>query len=175
MNDVMRNERVSQSDALHAGLIAGVIAGLAMAMVSMMMAMMTGEGFWAPVKKISVTLLSQSAVQEPGFQFIPVLVGMMIHFATAIAFGFIFALLALLSRGRSYGATVGVGIAYGLAIWVVMQFLVLPVVNPVMAQMPPLQFAMLHVIFGGTLGSYPAFLPSVKKSQTQGMRASRVA
>lgn len=172
MNGQIRREPVEQSEAVYAGVMAGVIAGIAMAMVSMMMAMMTGEGFWAPVKKISVTLLGQSAVQNSGFEFMPVMVGMMIHFATAIAFGIIF----VMSAGRrSYGPAIGWGIAYGLGIWVVMQFIVLPFVNPVMAQMPPLQFAMLHIIFGGTLGSYPAFLPSVSESEVRQIRPLRAA
>lgn len=172
MNKVYEHNSVPRSEAVYAGVMAGVIAGLAMAMVSMMMAMMTGEGFWAPVKKISVTLLGQSAVQNPGFEFMPVMVGMMIHFATAIMFGII---LVMLAGRRSYGPAIGWGIAYGLGIWVVMQFIVLPLVNPVMAQMPPLQFAMLHMIFGGTLGSYPAFLPSEPVSRAKALHSQRAA
>lgn len=101
MNDVYEHNRVQRSDAIYAGVMAGLIAGLAMAAVSMMMA---GEGFWAPVKKISVTLLGQSAVQNFGFEFMPVMVGMMIHFATAIVFGII---LVMLARRRAYGSAIG--------------------------------------------------------------------
>ena len=125
-----------------------------------------------PVKKISVTLLGPSVVQSPEFQMMPMMVGMMIHFATAMMFGILFALWG----GRcSYGPAIGWGIAYGLAIWVVMHFVVLPIVNPVMAQMPYLQFAMLHMIFGGTLGSYPAFLPSEAESRAKALRPERAA
>ncbi|WP_447979998.1 hypothetical protein [Candidatus Nitrospira bockiana] len=172
MNQYFARKHVNVGDAVYAGVLAGLLAGVAMAMVSMMMSMMTGQGFWMPVKKISVTLLGQSTVQDPGFQMMPVMVGMMIHFATAIMFGVIFALWG----GRwSYGPAIGWGIAYGLAIWVVMQFAVLPIVNPVMAEMPYLQFAMLHVIFGGTLGSYPAFLPSESESRAKALRSERAA
>ncbi|ALA60529.1 hypothetical protein [Nitrospira moscoviensis] len=172
MNDVYAHNSVPRSDAVYAGVMAGLIAGLAMAMVSMMMAMLTGEGFWAPVKKISVTLLGRSAVQNVGFEFMPVMVGMMIHFVTAIAFGIIF---ALLGGRQSYGSAVASGIGYGLAVWLVMQFIVLPFVNPVMADMPPLQFAILHMIFGGTLGSYPAFLPSIGGADVRTMRPPRAS
>lgn len=172
MEGPIRREPVEQSEAVSAGLKAGILAGLAMAMVSMMMAMMTGEGFWAPVKKISVTLLGQSAVQHAGFEVMPVMVGMIIHFGTAIGFGILFVML----MGRqSYGSAIGCGIAYGLGIWVVMHFLVLPVINSVMAQMPYLQFAMLHIIFGGMLGSYPAFLPPVSKSEPRRIRPPQTA
>lgn len=172
MNQYFARKQINVGEAVYAGVIAGIIAGSAMAMVSMMMSMMMGEGFWMPVKKISVTLLGPSVVQDPGFQMMPMMVGMMIHFMTAIAFGIIFALWG----GRwSYGPAIGWGIAYGLAIWVVMQFIVLPIVNPVMAQMPYLQFAMLHIIFGGTLASYPAFLPSEAESRAKVLRSERAA
>lgn len=56
-----------------------------------------------------------------------------------------------------------------------MHFIVLPMVNPVMAQMPALQFAMLHMIFGGTLGSYPAFLPAMTDAESRRMQPPRAA
>ncbi len=172
MHEYFARNQINAGEAVYAGLMAGIIAGIAMAMVSMTMSMMMGAGFWMPVKKISVTLLGQSAVQDAGFQRMPVMVGMMIHFMTAMVFGAIFALWG----GRwSYGPAIGWGIAYGLTIWVVMQFLVLPIVNPVMAQMPYLQFAMLHMIFGGTLGIYPAFLPSEAESRAKALRSERAA
>lgn len=90
------------------------------------------------------------------------MVGMMIHFATAIGFGIIFSLIG----GRlSYGQAISWGIVYGLGIWLFMQFLWLPIVNPAMAQMPSLPFAIEHTIFGGFLGTYPAFLGSRAETQ----------
>jgi uncharacterized membrane protein YagU involved in acid resistance len=170
MNQSLEQDRTNQSEAIYAGVMAGLIAGIAMAVVSMIMALLTGEGFWAPVKKVSVTLLGASAAQEPGFQFMPVMVGMMIHFVTAIALGIIF---ALLGGRRSSGSAVASGIGYGLAIWLVMQFIVLPFVNPVMADMPPLQFAMLHMICGGTLGSYQPKNGSQRVMSAPFLRATR--
>lgn len=172
MNQFFSRKQINVGEAVYAGLMAGIMAGIAMAMVAMLMSMMMGQGFFVPVKKISVTLLGPSAVQSPEFQIMPMMVGMMIHFATAIMFGVLFALWG----GRwSYGPAIGWGIAYGLAIWIVMHFVVLPIVNPVMANMPYLQFAMLHMIFGGTLGSYPAFLPSEVESRAKALRSERAA
>jgi len=83
--------------------------------------------------------------------------------------------LPLLAGRRSYGSAVGLGIVYGLAIWVGMHFLVLPIVNPVMAAMPALQFAMLHLIFGGMLGSYPVFLPPIHETEARRMQPPQAA
>ncbi len=168
----LAQNKITPREAVSAGAFAGILAGTAMAMISMMMSMTTGQGFWMPMKKISVTLLGPSVLQDPSFQMMPVIVGVIIHFITSMAFGMLFALWG----GRwSYGPAIGWGAAYGLAIWIVMHFLVLPVVNPVMAQMPVPQFAILHVIFGGTLGSYLAFLPRITEIEARETRPFRAA
>lgn len=167
MASYFERKEINFREAVYAGVFAGVIAGIAMSIVAMATAMMMGQEVWAPVKMIAVTFLDRAWLDRPGFQMTPILVGMMIHFATAIGFGVIFALLG----GRlDYGRAVGRGVIYGLGIWLFMQFIWLPIVNPVMANMPYLPFAIEHVIFGGFLGSYPALLPSSKKSQMEAER-----
>lgn len=103
-------KQVTPGEVAYAGVIAGILAGIAMAIVSMGWAMMTGRGAWTPVKMIAVTVLNRSWLDRPGFQFTPVMVGMMIHFATAIGFGIIFSLIG----GRlSYGQA----ISWGISVW----------------------------------------------------------
>ena len=156
---------------LSAGAVAGILAGSAMAICLMLIAMIAGEGFWLPLKKISVTLLGESAIQNSVFELWPVMAGIMIHFATAIAFGIVFAFIE--ERRQSYSSAVRAGIIYGLNVWIIMQFLVLPAINPVVAGMPYLQLAILHIIFGGTLGGYVTFLPT--RAEVLAKRSHQVA
>jgi uncharacterized membrane protein YagU involved in acid resistance len=172
MATYFERKQVTTGETIYAGVLAGIIAGIAMSIVAMATAMMMGQEVWAPVKMIAITFLDDAWMERPGFQMTPILAGMMIHFATAIGFGVIFSLLG----GRlSYGEAVGWGVLYGLAIWLFMQFFWLPIINPMMAQMPYLPFAIEHAIFGGFLGSYPAFLPSMAKRQAKAERERRAA
>ncbi|MCG3117733.1 MAG: DUF1440 domain-containing protein [Candidatus Manganitrophus sp. SA1] len=164
-------KKITFGEAVYSGALAGIIAGIVMSMVAMAFAVMMGQEIWAPVKMIAVTVLDDAWLNRPGFHMLPMMVGMMIHFATAIGFGILFALMG----GRfSVGRAIGRGIVYGLGIWLVMQFLVLPIINPVMADMPYLPFAIEHMFFGGFLGVYPAFLPPLSKSQAN-MQRERLA
>jgi uncharacterized membrane protein YagU involved in acid resistance len=165
-------KKINVGEAVYSGIMAGIIAGLVMSMVAMAAAMMMGQEIWAPPKMIAVTVLDPSWLDRPGFQMIPLMVGMMIHFVTAIGFGILFALIG----GRlDYGRAIKRGIVYGLAIWLFMQFISLPIINPVMADMPYVPFAMEHAVFGGFLGVYLAFLPSPAESQAKAQRERRVA
>ena len=158
MNALNEYGELKATQVFSAGAVAGILAGSAMAIFLMLLAMIAGEGFWLPLKKISVTLLGESAIQNSVFELLPVIVGILIHFATAIAFGIVFAFIE--ERRQSYSSAVRAGIIYGLNVWIIMHFLVLPVINPVLAGMPYLLFAILHIIFGGTLGGYVTFLPT---------------
>lgn len=164
--------QVTAGEGVYAGVRAGIVAGIIMSMIAMAFALMMGQEIWAPPKMIAVTFLDRAWLERPGFQMTPILAGMMIHFATAIGLGVIFALLG----GRlSYGRAIGWGVVYGLVIWLFMQFLWLPLVNPVMAQMPYLPFAVEHAVFRGFLGTYPAFLPSAAERQAKAARERRAA
>ena len=143
MATYFERKEINVGEAIYSGALAGIIAGMVMSMVAMGFAMMMGQGLWAPPKMIAATLLDRSGLDRPGFQMIPVMVGMMIHFATAVGFGVIFSLFG----GRlSYGRAIGWGVVYGLAIWLFMQFIGLPIINPVMAGMPYLPFAIEHAL-----------------------------
>lgn len=172
MATYFERKEINIGEAIYSGTLAGIIAGMVMSMVAMGFAMMMGQELWAPPKMIAATLLDQPGLDRPGFQMIPVMVGMMIHFATAIGAGILFSLIG----GRlTYGASIGWGIVFGLAVWLFMQFIGLPIINPVMAGMPYLPFAIEHAVFGGFLGIYPAFLPSQAESQERQARRERFA
>jgi uncharacterized membrane protein YdjX (TVP38/TMEM64 family) len=122
MSTDSERKRINMGGAIYAGVMAGTNAAIFMLMAAMGFAVVMGQEKWAPVKMIAITFLDHSWLDRPGFQMVPILVGMTIHFATAIGFGAIFSLLG----GRlSNKQAIGWGIVYGLAIWLFLFLLVL--------------------------------------------------
>jgi hypothetical protein len=134
-------------------LLGGIVASLVMGMIEMIYEAIAGSGFWAPVVYIGATVLrGLQTVQPPvAFNFWGVVLGLMGHMMNSIILGFIF--VALFARGsRARGALVTSGAAYGLAVFFVMWYLVVPVVDPVLRQLNAPVFAAAHMMWGAALG-----------------------
>lgn len=131
----------------------GVIGGLLMAMVTMVVEWTIGDGFWAPLVYISAVLLRdlQDVVGEPGFIAGPVLLGAVLHFLTAIVLTSAFVQLAP-RRWQEASTLVLVGMLFGLLVYLVAWYVVLPLVNPVMLQLNGWGFALGHVAWGAAAG-----------------------
>ena len=151
-----REEPILLREAALPGALSGLCAAAAMAAVLMLFSSRQGD-LWQPMKLIAATVLGAKAAGMPGFQPLPVVVGATIHFATGVALGVFF---AWLGGFLTTGGAMAWGINFGLAVWVIMQFGLLPVLNPWMAAFPPVPFALAHGLFGLVLGSYPRFLPA---------------
>jgi hypothetical protein len=133
-----------------AGIIAGLIAGIAMAMVAMMLMPMMGRGMWSPVKLMAGTLQGEAALEGGAAT---ILLGMMIHMGMSAVLGVIFALIVGALGWAGLWTLIVAGIVYALIVWVVNQYAILPVVDKVMAErMPPMAFAVTHVVYGAVLG-----------------------
>lgn len=135
------------------GAIFGVIGAVAMGMYAMVVALIQMGDFWMPMKGIAATFLGEAAMQ-PGFALGPVLIGMMFHLFNGAWLG---ALFGLITPNLAVAWTIVAGLVFGVvealgALWVV-----LPVVDPVMAQMLSLDanWIIEHLIFGFMLGLYP--------------------
>ena len=150
-----REDPISFRAAVRPGLIVGLIGGVLMGLVLMLFAFRQGDVF-RPMKLIAATLLGENALSGAGLQPGPVLLGMILHFMTAIFFGIFF---AWIGGYLTLGAAMGWGVIFGLSVWVIMQYGLLPVINPFLAATPPLPFAIAHVIFGLSLGTYPRYFP----------------
>lgn len=145
-------------EAIRPGLISGVIGAVLMGILSMLLAARQGDPF-LPMKLIAATFLKENALRG-GFKPGPVLLGTLLHFTAAILLGIFFAWLG--GSLRAPAATAW-GVIFGLAVWVIMQYGILPVINPSLAAMPPGAFAVTHAVFGASLGTYPYFLPAARK------------
>ena len=133
------------------GIVAGIIGGIVMAAFSMVHAAMVGVGFWTPLRLIAATTSGVDALIGGGGILIW---GLMIHMMVSAMYGVILA--ALLPRRAGTAAGFGIGLAYGVAVWAVMTFIGLPLVNSTMqariALMPGWWF-FEHLLFGSVTGA----------------------
>ena len=135
------------------GAIFGVIAAIVLGMYAMMVALVLQGDFWMPMKGIAATFLGEAAMQ-PGFAIGPILVGIIFHLFNGAWLG---ALFGLITPKLMLGWAIVAGLAFGLiealgALWVVV-----PLVNPLMAGMIGLDVHWIveHLLFGFVLGIYP--------------------
>ena len=139
-----------------AGAVFGLIGSIPMAMIAMMVMGIQSGDFWAPPKAIAATFLGESAMQ-PGFVMGPILIGMMFHLFNGAWLGALFGLITpklTLTWSALAGVMFGIVVALG-AVWVV-----LPIVDPVLAQSATDRLGMfwwlvVHMMFGLVTGLYP--------------------
>lgn len=139
----------ASKEAIGAGALAGLIGGIAMAMVSMLHAWIAGMGFWLPVKLIAATWFGVDALIG-GFGVI--IAGMMTHMMVSIVWGALFGLF--IGRRRTIGTALLVGLLYATAIWLVMTYVGLPLVNRTMldrVHMQPAWWILEHWVYGMAL------------------------
>ncbi len=134
-------------------LVAGLIASIVMGMWEMVVEQLIGNGFWAPVVYIAATVvrsLQQVAAPVP-FDLVGVVLGLMGHMMNSVILGVIFALIV--SRfATSVLPTVLSGMVYGVIIFAIMWFGVLPAINPVMLHLNAPVFLIGHLMWGVALG-----------------------
>jgi hypothetical protein len=135
------------------GVVAGIIGGMLMAMIMMVATAAGGMGLLAPLRLIAATFYGKDAMTGGG----PLIVGLMVHMMNSMVFGVLFAWTA----GRRLAALPALmaGVAFGVAIWAVMTFGGLPMLNPMMRErvaMMPVVWFVAHVAFGMGVGSAPA-------------------
>lgn len=137
------------------GVETGVVAGIAMAMVTMLTSYFMGTGFLTPLLLISATFFGQAALAG-GVGVIAA--GVVLHMMNSAVFGVIF---AYITRQASSGGTyLWAGLAFGIAIWAMITFAVLPVADPIMRQhvaMTPIPWFVNHLVFGAMLALTPYF------------------
>lgn len=131
--------------------IGGVVGGVLMGMVSMVLFPLLGiGGFWQPMNLIAA-LFNQEWGRIQGFAMLPSLVGMMVHLINSAVLGALFAWTA----SRTGGGVVGKAIVASVVLWVLADFVALPIVNPIMTRvLPEWLFALVHLMYGLGLGGY---------------------
>lgn len=136
-------------------LAGGIVAGMVMGMWQMILQAVipNGGGLWSPLVYIAATILRglQTVATPVPFNLLAVILGLMGHMMNSIIFGLIFAFL-IAPRIRSLAGRVVAGLIYGVVIYVVMWFAVVPLVDPVMLRLNAFAFLLGHMMWGIALG-----------------------
>jgi hypothetical protein len=142
--------RLDANGIFMGGLVAGVIAGAVMALVWMIKAGIEGAGFFLPARAIAGTYYGAEALAAGGGWAITL--GVLTHVVVSAFWGLLFAWVG--GARMSTGAACFAGLLYGIAIWALMSYAVLPAINPAMlgrvSDEPGWWFG-YHLIFGGML------------------------
>ena len=146
-------------------LLAGLIASLLLGMLEMLYGAITGIGFWSPVVFIAATIMRDlHRVGTPvEFQPVPVLLGLIGHMMNSVILAFVFSWL-IAPRLRGLTALAVGGMVYGLLVFVVMWFGVVPLVDPIMLKLNALAFAISHMMRGATVGLVLGWRPTAALS-----------
>ena len=130
-------------DVVVDGLLSGLLAGAGMGVFLVVVGLIGGVG---PGQTLG--LFAPAGSGEP-------LTGGLMHLAVAGLYGVGLALILhfLTRRGvdwRRYGWLLGV--VYGLVVWVVARFVLLPGLGIALADISPAQFVPAHLVYGAVLG-----------------------
>lgn len=137
-------------------LVPGLVASLVLGMWQMIVEALisTGAGLWSPPVYIAATLLRgfQTVGSPAPFDLLGVGLGLMGHMMNSIILGLIFAFL-IGPRLPTLGRQIVGGIVYGVAIFIGMWYLVLPLIDPVMLNLNAGVFFLGHMMWGAALGA----------------------
>ncbi len=138
-------------------LAAGAVASMVMGMWEMILEALLsgGKGFWSPLVYIGATVKRslqdlQGIEGTVSFDFIGVILGLMGHMMNSMIFGVIFALI-FATRLPSLAGKLVAGMAYGAMIYVVMWWVILPLIDPVMNDLNGFVFFLAHLMWGAAL------------------------
>lgn len=134
---------------------AGLLAGLVMGMWEMMIEAVipNGAGFWSAPTYIAAAVFRnlQTVAHPVPFDPVAVMAGLMGHMLNSVILGLIFALLVA-PRFKSWVSQAIAGMMYGAVVYVVMALAVVPLVDPVMANLNAVVFFLGHLMWGVALG-----------------------
>lgn len=144
------------------GAVGGAIAGMMMAMVEMVYGgLASGHTIWDAPMAIWAQVAGRDQFGAPADHISAIALGMGGHMANSMMLGVAFAVLAaLLVRSRSAMAPVALGTMFGLAVWVVMRYVLLPInggTSDLFAGStvsPQWVWWLAHGVFGMTLGAF---------------------
>lgn len=129
------------------GAIAGLGGGLAMIVIAAMLTSAMDGDIWREPREIAAPLVG---LNSP----IGVLVGTVLHFLMAGLLGAVFGIVKrrVLRLPSDYGVPVVAGLIYGLMLWFVAYFLVLPALNPALLDTYAPSFVIQHMVYGVVTG-----------------------
>jgi len=156
-------ENVNMKSAIWAGIIAGaVFVMVEMALIAL------GDGMvWGPPRMMAAIVMGEGVLPPPPtFDFVIVMVGMMVHFVLSIVLGLI--LGWIIARWRlSMTMSILAGIVFGLLVYLV-NFYGFTAFFPWFEMARHAITIFSHLLFGAVLGgAYRAMAPAPARSQAE--------
>jgi len=145
-----------QGSIWKAGLIAGLIAGVVELIVLAGLAVGQGVSVWVPVRMTAAIVLGPAALTPADtFDARATVIAFILHFGLSLAYGVV--IVALIRRLERMPA-LAVGVAFGIAVWLVNYFVLAPSFFPwLIASRGAVQTPFVHAIFGvAAVGVYMA-------------------
>jgi uncharacterized membrane protein YagU involved in acid resistance len=166
-------DRVSWGSRLVAGIADGILSAILMMGFMMAYSNAIGEGATMPLKALGALVYGVEALVAGSMA---MLAGAGIQLGFSIVLGVLFALC--MSRRTSIIAALFAGIAVGVVIWVVMDLVVMPYMDPTMAAriaLMPMAYFVAHLLFGIGLGLTPLFIRMLGRKRDERRSMSRRA
>lgn len=131
---------------------AGVVGGAVLMVLDLLWsALVTGDSPWRTSRLIAAIALGPDTLQTPQFAFGVVAVALLTHYALGIVFALVLArLVAALRWEASLGMQEMIGAAFGTALYVV-NFHVMTLAFPWLAELRGWPTYIAHLVFGVTL------------------------
>jgi uncharacterized membrane protein YagU involved in acid resistance len=166
-------DRVSWGSRLVAGIADGILSAILMMGFMMAYSNAIGEGVTMPLKELGALVYGVEALVAGS---VAMLAGAGIQLGFSIVLGILFALC--MSRRTSIIAALFAGIAVGVVLWVLMELVVLPYMDPTMAAriaLMPMAYFIAHLLYGIGLGLTPIFIRGFSRKRQYDRRMERPA
>ena len=164
-------DRVSWGSRFAAGIADGILSAILMMGFMMAYSSATGAGVTMPLKALGALVYGVEALVTGSMA---MMAGAGIQLGFSIVLGILFALC--MSRRTSIVAALFAGLAIGIVIWVAMELVVLPYMNPTMAAriaLMPMAYFVAHLLFGIGLGLTPLFIRTFSRKRRDERRVER--
>jgi hypothetical protein len=144
------------------GLTGGALGGVVMVAVALIYGVTSGRGIWLPVNLIGATVVRDlqgaSIATLTQFNAAALIAGLILHMAMSIGLGYVFALLL----PTMPGPPILWSLTVGPLLWSIASLLILPAINPVMAEhVDGGSFFIAHVVYGLVLGWWIPRTPKI--------------
>lgn len=162
-----------QGSILKAGLLAGLIAGAVELVVLAGLLLGQAIPIWVPVRMTAAIVLGKGVLPPPEtFDGAASAVALTLHFGLSAVYGIV---IALLIRSLDRMPALAVGVAFGIAVWLVNYFVLAPSLFPwLIAQRGALSTPFQHAIFGvAAVGAYLAIAARERRSGADRRQAER--
>ena len=136
-----------------AGAIAGLGGGLAMTLIGALLTHALDQDRWLQLRAIAGIVLEPAVAEQAGFAAEPILVGALIHLAIAALLGALFEGAMRQITWLPNDATAELaGPVYGLLIWLLAFFVVIPGICPLLLQIYEPALIIQHLVYGAVTG-----------------------